>query len=95
LSEREAECPMCNCPLSVSVEEDERTGEIKFILFCEGEYGDEFELEVLTGLKNRDLKKLEKVRKGKKIPKEMKIRILKWRTSQDLEEEHEGEDEED
>ena len=56
---REALCPECGYPLSVSVEEDEETGELKIVLFCEGAGDDIFRLEIFTGLTNDDLYDLE------------------------------------
>ncbi len=53
---REALCPECHYPLSVSIDKDKK-GEIKIKLFCEWCDSEQF-FEILTGLKNRDFKKL-------------------------------------
>ena len=67
---REAFCPECGFPLSVSVEEDEETGELKIILFCDVE--DEFRLEISTGLTNEDLHKL---KDKEEMIRKMRIRV--------------------
>jgi len=73
----EGECPMCpecGSPLSDKIEIDKETGEIVIYFFCEGAGEDEFKLSILTGLKNKDLKKLRK--EGKTTKKEMQIKLL-------------------
>ena len=71
---REAICPECGESLSVSVEKIRKTGEIRVVLFCEGDGDDAFELEILTGLKNKDIGTSLKV--GKMAKKEMKIKLV-------------------
>jgi len=73
---REAICPECGHPLSVSVEEDEKTGEIKIVLFCEGAGEDIFSMEILTGLTNDDLFELRDTG-GKIIWRKMGVKV--WR----------------
>jgi hypothetical protein len=74
LSRLEAVCPECGDPLSVSVEEDRETGELKIVFVCEGDGDDKFEFEILTGLGNKDLKKLKEV--GKIKWKEMGMKLV-------------------
>ncbi|MCP8307690.1 MAG: hypothetical protein H3Z54_03240 [archaeon] len=73
--EREAHCPECGDILSVSVEKDRKTREIKIRFFCEGAGDDVFEFEILTGLKDKDLDNLKTPRE--RIMKEMYIRLLR------------------
>lgn len=73
---RDALCPECGHPLSVSVEEDKETGEIKIVLFCEGPGDDVFSIEILTGLTNDDLFELRDTR-GKMIWRKMGVKV--WR----------------
>jgi len=63
---REALCPECGDPLSVEVEEDEETGNINIILFCEGAGEDEYELKIDTNLWNDDLIEWKKIGSTKK-----------------------------
>jgi len=58
----------------VEAEKDEKTGEIVVSFSCAGEEDDSFILDILTGLRERDLDKLRE--KGKLIRKEMGIRLL-------------------
>jgi len=74
-AERAALCPECGEPLSISVELDEETNEIKIVFFCEGAGDDVFAFEILTGLTNDDLCEL--TEEGKVIEKKMKIKLLK------------------
>jgi hypothetical protein len=55
LSEKEALCPECGSSLAVSIEKNKRTGELKVVFWCDGDYDDKFRFEILTGLKNEDL----------------------------------------
>jgi len=67
-------CPECGDPLSHNVEKDEETGEIKIVFFCEGAGDDEFSFQILTGLTDEDIERLEEI--GKTIRKEMQIELL-------------------
>jgi len=67
-------CPECGYPLLVEAEKNEKTGKIEVGFSCAGEEDDTFIFEILTGLREQDLKKLKE--KGKLIRKEMKIRLL-------------------
>ncbi len=58
--------------MSVSLEKDRR-GTIVVRLFCEGDGDDSFELEILTGLKDEDLKKLKGV--GKIVKSDIKLKL--------------------
>ena len=73
--ERAAICPECGEPLSVSIERDEKTGEIKIVFFCEGSGDDRFSFEILTGLTNEYILD-ELVKEGEIIERKMKIRVL-------------------
>lgn len=73
--ERDAGCPECGDPLSVSVETDEDTEEIKIRFFCEGAGDDVFEFQILTGLTSEDLDGLTK--RNKKVRKEMFLQLLR------------------
>ncbi|MBC7113348.1 MAG: hypothetical protein H5T34_04945 [Candidatus Methanomethyliales bacterium] len=79
---REALCPFCGEELSVSVEKDKKTGEIKICLFCEGFADDEFAFEILTGLTNDDL--LDELYDRKTMKKEMKIKVIACKPDEDL-----------
>ena len=67
-------CPQCGYPFLVEAEKDEKTGEIVVSFSCAGEEDDSFILDILTGLREKDLDELKE--KGKLIRKEMKIRLL-------------------
>ena len=67
-------CPECRDPLSILMEKDDETGEIKIGFFCEGAGDDEFSFQILTGLTDEDLEGLEEI--GKTIRKEMVIKLL-------------------
>lgn len=68
---REAKCPECGFPLSVSVERVR--GEIVIILWCEGDGEDVFSYEIFTDLKDfKDLKPT-----NRKVEKIMKIRVIR------------------
>ena len=67
-------CPECGDPLSISVEKDDDTGEIKIVFFCEGAGDDEFCFQILTGLADEDIEELDEL--GKMIQKEMGIELL-------------------
>ena len=67
-------CPECGDPLSISVEKDDETGEIKIEFFCEGAGDDVFSFQISTGLTDEDLEELKE--KEKTIRKEMVIKLL-------------------
>jgi hypothetical protein len=67
-------CPECGGPLLVEAEKDEKTGEIVVGFSCTSDEGDTFIFEILTGLRDKDLKKLKE--KGRLIRKEMNVRLL-------------------
>jgi hypothetical protein len=75
LSEREAMCPECGSPLAVSIEKNKRTGELKIVFWCDGDYDDKFRFEILTGLTNNGLDEI-LLNKGEIIPKEMRLKVL-------------------
>lgn len=68
-------CPECGDPLSTSYEKDDDTGEIRIVFFCEGAGDDEFCLQILTGLTDEDIERLDEI--GKKIRRGMEIELLK------------------
>jgi len=69
---RDAICPECGGELSVSVDEDEKTRQLIVSLFCEGDGEDRFELEIATGLTNKQLAKL-KPDRTKTLPMEGRL----------------------
>jgi len=71
---RDALCPECGYPLSVSVEEDGETGEIRIVLFCEGPGDDVFSIEILTGLTNDNLFELEDT-EGRIVWRKMGVKV--------------------
>jgi hypothetical protein len=71
---REASCPECGEPLSVSIDKDGRTGQIVVDLFCEGDGDDQFEIHILTGLTDKDLKHLKGV--GRIVKKGIKLKLV-------------------
>lgn len=75
MSEREAICPECGSRLAVSIEKNKRTGELKVVFWCDGDYDDRFRFEILTGLTNDDLGDILKS-VGKKIFVEMKLKLI-------------------
>ena len=54
-------------------EKNEKTGEIEVVFSCVGEEEDTFIFDILTGLREEDLKELKE--KAKLIRREMKIRL--------------------
>jgi predicted RNA-binding Zn-ribbon protein involved in translation (DUF1610 family) len=70
----EAECPECGEHLCVSVDRDRKSGKLKIVFWCEGAGDDAFEFEILTGLKNKDLKELRDV--GKIVWRKMAVRLI-------------------
>ncbi len=51
-------CPECGDPLSMYVTKD-NVGNFKFEFFCEGGGDDKFSFQIITGLNNKDVAKLE------------------------------------
>lgn len=78
--EREAVCPECGSPLVVSIEKNKKTGELQIKFWCEGDYEDNFEFVIFTGLKNEDLDALTK--KGKIVMREMGLKLLDRKSDQ-------------
>jgi predicted RNA-binding Zn-ribbon protein involved in translation (DUF1610 family) len=70
----QALCPECGEALMVSVDEDRKTRKLKITFWCEGAGDDVFEFRILTGLKNKDLKRLTDV--GKISWKTMGVRLV-------------------
>ncbi len=63
-------CPICESSLSVLVERDEETDKIRFNVTCE--WCDEYTgFRIQTDLKVRDVRKLAKPKKTKKIEAEI------------------------
>ncbi len=81
--DREAVCPECGSPLVVSIEKNRKTGELQIKFWCEGDYEDNFEFVILTGLKNEELDALQK--KGKIVLREMGLKLLDRKSDQNVE----------
>lgn len=86
MSEREAKCPECGSTLSVSIEKNKRTGELKIVFWCEGDYDDKFRFEIMTGLKNSDLDEI-LLKEGKIIRRQMNLKLIERETKEVDEEE--------
>ena len=77
-------CPLCEDPLSHTVEIDRETGEIIIKFFCEGAGEDRFEWEIRTKTTNEDLKKLTKKDIGKMKEKKMTTVLIDLTSEDDL-----------
>lgn len=58
----------------MSVEKDEGTGQIVISLFCEGDGDDQFEIQILTGLADENLKHLKGV--GRIVKKDVRLKLV-------------------
>jgi len=54
-------CPECGYALSLTMEIDSKTNEIRVDLFCEGPGDDEYHLQIQTGLNQDDIELFDKV----------------------------------
>jgi hypothetical protein len=51
-------CYECGAPLTVSLSEDDETGEIIIDFWCEEGCENDYDFRILTGLKDKDIKEL-------------------------------------
>lgn len=59
-------CPECGSPLTVCIEENNKTGDIEIAIFCEGPGEDEYDLVINTHLKNDELRDWDQENPSKK-----------------------------